>query len=63
VLRRLDIGLHTERVSQRTATSSEPLGAQAGEKRLRDLAAGAGFSRVSWLKVHAPMNLVLALRP
>jgi hypothetical protein len=50
-------------VSQRSATSSEPLGAQAGEKRLRDLAAEAGFSRVSRLEVQAPMNLVLALRP
>jgi SAM-dependent methyltransferase len=50
-------------VSQRSATSSEPLGAQAGEKRLRDLAAEAGFSRVSRLGVQAPMNLVLALRP
>jgi len=50
-------------VSQRTATSSEPLGAQAGEQRLRDLAAEAGFSRVRRLGVHAPMNLVLALRP
>jgi SAM-dependent methyltransferase len=50
-------------VSQRTATSSEPLGAQAGEKRLRDLAAEAGFSRVSRLGVQLPMNLVLALRP
>ena len=50
-------------VSQRTATSSEPLGAQAGETRLRALAAECGFSRVSRLGVHAPMNLVLALRP
>ena len=33
-------------VSQRTATSSEPLGAQAGESRLRALAAEAGFTRV-----------------
>jgi SAM-dependent methyltransferase len=50
-------------VSQRTATSSEPLGAQAGEKRLRALAAEAGFGRVRRLDVPAPMNLVLELRP
>ena len=50
-------------VSQKTATSSEPLGAQAGEKRLRALAAEAGFSRVRRLDVPAPMNLVLELRP
>ena len=50
-------------VSQRTATSSEPLGAQAGEQRLRALAAEAGFSRVRRLGVEAPMNLVLELRP
>ena len=50
-------------VSQTTATSSEPLGAQAGEKRLRELAAEAGFTRVRRLGVEAPMNLVLELRP
>ncbi|MFI5694599.1 class I SAM-dependent methyltransferase [Kribbella sp. NPDC051586] len=50
-------------VSQETATSSEPLGAQAGEKRLRALAAEAAFSRVERLDVPAPLNLVLALRP
>jgi SAM-dependent methyltransferase len=50
-------------VSQKTATSSEPLGAQAGEKRLRALAAEAGFSRARRLDVPAPMNLVLELRP
>jgi SAM-dependent methyltransferase len=50
-------------VSQKTATSSEPLGAQAGEKRLRALAAEAGFSSVRRLDVPAPMNLVLELRP
>ena len=50
-------------VSQKTATSSEPLGAQAGEKRLRALAAEAGFSSVRRLDVPAPMNLVLDLRP
>ena len=50
-------------VSQRTATSGEPLGAQAGEKRLRALAAEAGFGHVRRLDVQAPMNLVLELRP
>jgi len=50
-------------VSQKTATSSEPLGAQAGEKRLRALAAQAGFGCVRRLNVPAPMNLVLELRP
>ena len=49
-------------VSQKTATSSEPLGAQAGEKRLRALAGEAGFSRVRRLDIPAPMNLVLELR-
>jgi len=50
-------------VSQRTATSGEPLGAQAGEKRLRALAAEAGFGRARRLDIPAPMNLVLELRP
>jgi ubiquinone/menaquinone biosynthesis C-methylase UbiE len=50
-------------VSQRTPASSVPLGAQAGEKRLRELAAEAGFTRVRRLEVPAPMNLVLELRP
>ena len=50
-------------VSQRTATSSEPLGAQAGEQRLRALAAEAGFTRVRRSSVEAPMNLILELRP
>ncbi len=50
-------------VSQRTATSSEPLGAQAGETALRALAAHAGFGTVRRLDVPAPMNLVLELRP
>jgi SAM-dependent methyltransferase len=49
-------------VSQKTATSGEPLGAQAGEKRLRALATEAGFGRVRRLDVPAPMNLVLELR-
>ena len=50
-------------VSQRTATSSEPLGAQAGEGRLRALAAEAGFTRCRRSGVDAPMNLILELRP
>jgi hypothetical protein len=49
-------------VSQKTATSSEPLGL-AGQQRLRALAAEAGFGRVRRLDVAAPMNLVLELRP
>ena len=50
-------------VSQRTSTSSEPLGAQAGERRLRALAAEAGFTRCRRSGVEAPMNLILELRP
>ena len=50
-------------VSQRTATSSEPLGAQAGESALRALAAEAGFGTVRHLDPSAPLNLVLELRP
>ncbi len=50
-------------VSQRTTSSSEPLGAQAGEQALRKVAADAGFTRVRRLDVPAPMNLVLELRP
>jgi SAM-dependent methyltransferase len=50
-------------VSQKTATSSEPLGAQAGEQHLRELAGEAGFTRVRRLDVDAPMNLILELRP
>ena len=50
-------------VSQKTSSSSEPLGAQAGERRLRALAHAAGFSQVRRLSVEAPMNLILELRP
>ena len=50
-------------VSQRTATSAEPLGAQAGERRLRALAGESGFTRVRRSSVEAPMNLILELRP
>jgi ubiquinone/menaquinone biosynthesis C-methylase UbiE len=49
-------------VSQRTATSSEPLGAQAGEATLQALAAEAGFATVRRVDVPAPINLVLELR-
>jgi SAM-dependent methyltransferase len=50
-------------VSQRSETSSEPLGAQAGESTLRALAAEAGFTTVRRLDVPLPFNLVLELRP
>jgi len=50
-------------VSQRTSTSSEPLGALAGEPTLRALAAAAGFSAVRRLDLPLPFNLVLELRP
>ena len=50
-------------VSQRTATSSEPLGAQAGERRLRRWPRESGFTRVRRSSVDAPMNLILELRP
>jgi len=50
-------------VSQRSETSSEPLGAQAGEPTLRALAAEAGFTTVRRLDVPLPFNLVLELRP
>ena len=63
VLRRLHAGLHAERGVPEDRDVSEPLGAQAGEQRLRALAAEAGFTRVRRLDVEAPMNLVLELRP
>jgi 2-polyprenyl-3-methyl-5-hydroxy-6-metoxy-1,4-benzoquinol methylase len=50
-------------VSQRTKTSSEPLGAQAGEAALRALALQTGFTSVRRLDVPLPLNLVLELRP
>lgn len=49
-------------VSQRTATSSEPLGAQAGEAALQALAAEAGFGAGRRVDVPAPINMVLELR-
>lgn len=50
-------------VSQQGQASGEPLGAQAGETRLRALAAQAGFSRVTRVEIPTPMNMVLDLRP
>ncbi|MGV9710589.1 class I SAM-dependent methyltransferase [Gordonia sp. NPDC003424] len=50
-------------VSQRTDTSSEPLGALAGIRALTDLAQRAGFSSVQQIDIGAPMNLILQLRP
>ncbi len=50
-------------VSQRTSTSSPPLGTLAGEAALRDVAAEAGFRTVRRIDVPAPLNLVLELRP
>ena len=50
-------------VTQRTDSSSEPLGAQAGERALRELAIEAGFGTVRRLDIPMPMNLVLELRP
>jgi SAM-dependent methyltransferase len=50
-------------VSQRTATSSPPLGTLAGEQGLRAVAAEAGFTRVRRIELPAPLNLVLELRP
>ncbi|MFT4166540.1 MAG: class I SAM-dependent methyltransferase [Microlunatus sp.] len=50
-------------VSQRTSTAGEPIGAQAGERVLRELATAAGFGMVRRLDVPAPLNLVLELRP
>jgi SAM-dependent methyltransferase len=50
-------------VSQRTSTSSPPLGTQAGEAALRAVARDAGFTSVRRVDVPAPLNLVLELRP
>ena len=46
-------------LSQETGTA---LGAQAGEKRLRDILTGAGFSRVR-RAIETPFNMVLEARP
>ncbi len=47
----------------RSRAVPEPLGTLAGEPRLREVAAAAGFTRVRRLPVDAPLNLVLELRP
>jgi SAM-dependent methyltransferase len=49
-------------VSQQVPGGQAPLGTLAGEPRLRDLAAEAGFTRVRRVPVDAPLNLVLELR-
>jgi SAM-dependent methyltransferase len=50
-------------LSQQVPGGPEPLGTLAGEPRLRDVAAAAGFTRVRRIPVDAPLNLVLELRP
>jgi SAM-dependent methyltransferase len=50
-------------LSQRVPGGVEPLGTLAGEPRLREVAAAAGFTRVRRIPVDAPLNLVLELRP
>lgn len=45
------------------AQEGHPLGAVAGETRLREVAADAGFTRVHRLDVEAPLNILLELRP
>jgi SAM-dependent methyltransferase len=50
-------------LSQQVPGGPEPLGTLAGETRLRDVAAAAGFTRVRPITVDAPLNLVLELRP
>ncbi|MFW6866360.1 class I SAM-dependent methyltransferase [Nocardioides sp. CPCC 206347] len=45
------------------AQEGHPLGTVAGEVKLRETAAAAGFARVTRLDVEAPMNLLLQLRP
>jgi SAM-dependent methyltransferase len=50
-------------LSQQGPGAREPLGTQAGEARLREVATTAGFGRVRRVAVEAPLNLVLELRP
>jgi 2-polyprenyl-3-methyl-5-hydroxy-6-metoxy-1,4-benzoquinol methylase len=45
------------------AQEGHALGTLAGEARLREVAAAAGFGRVRRVPVDAPLNLVLELRP
>jgi SAM-dependent methyltransferase len=49
-------------VSQQVVDGPIPLGTLAGEGRLREVAAAAGFTRVRRLPVEAPLNLVFELR-
>jgi SAM-dependent methyltransferase len=49
-------------LSQQVVGGPAPLGTLAGESRLREVAAAAGFSSVRRVPVEAPMNLVLELR-
>jgi SAM-dependent methyltransferase len=49
-------------LSQQVPGSPAPLGTLAGESRLREVAAAAGFAHVRRLAVDAPLNLVLELR-
>ena len=49
-------------LSQQAPGAPEPLGTQAGEARLREVALAAGFTRVRRVPVDAPLNLVLELR-
>ena len=49
-------------LSQQVPGGPAPLGTLAGEPRLREVAAAAGFTRVRRLPVAAPLNLVLELR-
>jgi SAM-dependent methyltransferase len=50
-------------LSQQVPGGPDPLGTLAGERRLREVAAAAGFTRVRRVPVDAPVNLVLELRP
>ncbi len=49
-------------LSQQVPGGPAPLGTLAGEARLREIAAAAGFTRVRRVPVDAPLNLVLELR-
>ena len=49
-------------LSQQAPGAPEPLGTQAGEARLREVALAAGFTLVRRVPVDAPLNLVLELR-
>ena len=45
------------------AEHGSPLGSLPGEPALRQVAAGAGFTRVRRLELNAPLNLLVELRP